>query len=64
VIFKVDNNNNESQDNFDTSDDKSEKFMKVLKCCAGEGWRRLGGPFMCKMKYHIDSKKTQIFHVQ
>jgi len=37
----------------DTSESRSEIPDKVLKCGAGEGWRKPGGPIVCKMKYYM-----------
>jgi len=37
---------------------------KVLKCGAGEGWRRSVGPIVCKMKYYIESRSRGISYIQ
>ena len=38
---------------------------KVLKCGAGEGWRRSVGPIVFEMKqYYIESRRTGIPHIQ
>jgi hypothetical protein len=37
---------------------------KVLKCGAGEGWRRSVGPIKWKMKYYRESMMTAITYRQ
>ena len=37
---------------------------KVLKCGAGEGWRRSVGPIVCKMKYYIESRSRGISYMK
>jgi hypothetical protein len=36
---------------------------KVLKCGAGEGWRRSVGSSLWEMKYYIEPKRKGIFNI-
>jgi hypothetical protein len=39
---------------------KIRNTWKVLKCGAGEGWRRSVGPIICEMKYYLESSSRGI----
>jgi hypothetical protein len=39
--------------------------VKVLKCGAGEGWRRSAGTMMPKMKkYYLESRSRGIYYMK
>jgi hypothetical protein len=37
---------------------------EVLKCCAGEGWRRSVGPVVREMKFYEESRRRRTSYIQ
>jgi hypothetical protein len=49
----------------DNSESRSDIPGKVLKCGAGEEWRRPAGPIVCDIKkYYIEERRRGISYVE